>query len=80
MSRILPSRFYHRDPAELADELMSARESAAAAEARRLMERLAEASAPPPRMPRRFLTWQQKRDRIEASVRANRGNLGERKP
>lgn len=74
MSRILPARFYHRDPAELADELISARESVAAAEARQLMERLSQATAPPPRMPRRFLTWQQKRDRIEASVRANRGD------
>lgn len=77
MSRILPSRFYHRDPAELADELISARDRYAEREAKRLIERLQQAVQPEPRMPRRYLTWKQKRDRIEASVRANRG--GEKK-
>lgn len=72
MSRILPARFYHRDPAELADELIAARDRHAGQEARRLIERLQEAAKPEPTMPRRYLTWKQKRDRIEASVRANR--------
>lgn len=43
-SKILPARFYRDDPADLADELIAAREAEAAWEARCALRRAADAS------------------------------------
>lgn len=68
MSRVLPARFYAGDPADLADELIAARQRDAEYQAKQLMER-AMAIAPRDRS-HRYIGTIAKRARIQALLAA----------
>lgn len=70
-TKILPARFYHCDPADLADELMAARQTDAAWEARRAIEQAMAVSASTDRS-HRYRGTMAKRDRIQALMAAAR--------
>jgi hypothetical protein len=66
MSRVLPSRFYSADPADLADELIAARNDEPAWHARQAIKAAqhTSAAAVPAEMPRRYLSLDMRRERI----------------
>lgn len=75
MPRILPSRFYTADPADLADELIAARSADAEWQTRQLLDRVAEATRMQRDDSRRYLSVELKRLRIQALVKAAKGKV-----